>query len=127
MPQNVITNKNAKGGWITINVGSGGAFYLNNSNATIGANAVGETVQALNIISVAVTCGNGTYYTIKRGANTVLVIGGDNEIDLADGRLIDNIGGESQANVVVTKSGSGPASCIIKMHKRSAIAGGSQY
>ena len=65
MPQNVITNKNAKGGWITINVGSGGAFYLNNSDTTKGANAAGETVQALNIISVAVSCGNGAFYTIN--------------------------------------------------------------
>jgi len=127
MPQNVITNKNAKGGYITINVGSGGAFFLNNSDTTKGSNAAGETVQSLNIVSITTSCGNGTFYTIKRGANTVLVIGGEHEMDLNDGRLIDNVGGEPQANVVVTKTGTGPSSCIIKMHKRSAITGGSQY
>jgi len=41
--------------------------------------------------------------------------------------LIDTAGGEPSANVVVTKTGAGPSTLLIKLHKRSAVAGGSIY
>jgi hypothetical protein len=83
----------------------------------------------MNIISAEVNCGgaNNIYFTIKRGANTVLVLSGQDYFDLSDSRIIDNMGGEPQANVVVTKTGAGPSTLILKLHKVSAIAGGSSY
>ena len=41
--------------------------------------------------------------------------------------VILETGGESAANCVVTKLGAGVASVVIKLHKRSAITGGSSY
>ena len=122
MPQNRITNKNQKNGYITINVGTGGAFYCNHPTETLGANAAGETVEAMNIVSLLVSSSNGVYYTIKRGANTVAVVSGNDDWELNDGRLVDTAGGEPQANVVVTKTGAGPGTSILKLHKRSTIS-----
>jgi hypothetical protein len=127
MAQNVITNKNRKNGYVTINVGSGGAWYLNNSNVTLGCNAAGEVVQSMNIVGLALSSGNGVFYTIKRGANTIAVMSGNDDWELNDGRLIDTTGGEPQANLVITKTGAGPATLIVKLHKISAITGGSIY
>lgn len=127
MPQNSVTVKTIKGGFVTINVGSGGAFYLNNSNSVISANGPGETVQAMHIVNMRCSTGNGAFYTVRRGANVVAVLSGNDGWDLMDGMLIDNLGGEPQANVVVTKTGDGPSTLLIKLHKRSAVSGGSIY
>lgn len=127
MPQNIITNKNGKNGFITINIGSGGAWYLNHPTATLGANAAGEVVQAMHITDILCSTSNGAFYTIKRGANTIAVVGGNDAWELIDGKLIDTAGGEPQANVVVTKTGSGQSTMILKLHKRSAVSGGSIY
>ena len=127
MAQNVVTNKSIKNGYVTINVGSGGSFFLNNSGAGIGANGPGEIVQTMNIVDIKFSAANGAFYTIKRGANTVAVLAGNDNWALNDGMLIDTAGGEPSANVVVTKTGAGPSTLLIKLHKRSAVAGGSIY
>jgi hypothetical protein len=127
MAQNTITNKSIKNGYVTINVGSGGAFYLNNSGAGLGANGPGEVVQTMNIVDIKYSIANNAFYTIRRGANTVAVLAGTDNWALNDGMLIDTQGGEPSANVVVTKTGAGPSTMIIKLHKRSAVAGGSIY
>ncbi len=127
MPQNRVTVKGIKGGYVTINVGSGGAFYLNNADTTISANGPGETVQAMNIVNIKCSTSNGAFYTVRRGANVVSVLSGNDGWDLMDGMFIDNLGGEPQANVVVTKTGAGPSTLLIKLHKRSAVTGGSIY
>ena len=127
MAQTVVTNKSIKNGYVTINIGSGGSFFLNNSGAGIGANGPGEVVQTMNIVDIKFSAANGAFYTIKRGANTVAVLAGNDNWALNDGMLIDTAGGEPSANVVVTKTGAGPSTLLIKLHKRSAIAGGSIY
>ena len=127
MAQNVVTNKSIKNGYVTINIGSGGSFFLNNSGAGIGANGPGEVVQTMNIVDIKFSAANGAFYTIKRGANTVAVLAGNDNWALNDGMLIDTAGGEPSANVVVTKTGAGPSTLLIKLHKRSAVAGGSIY
>ncbi len=127
MPQNFVTVKGIKGGYVTINVGSGGSFFLHTTAADKGANGPGETVQAMNIVQMKCSTSNGAFYTVKRGANVVSVLSGDASWDLMDGMLIDNLGGEPQANVVVTKTGAGPSTLLIKLHKRSAVTGGSIY
>jgi len=127
MAQNVVTNKSIKNGYVTINIGSGGSFFLNTSASGTGANGPGETVQTMNIVDMKFSIANNAFYTIKRGANTVAVLAGNDNWALNDGMLIDTAGGEPSANVVVTKTGAGPSTLLIKLHKRSAVTGGSIY
>lgn len=122
-----IVQKHLKGGWVVAKFHSGGFINLNHVTSTIGANTAGEIVNRMNIVSAECSTGNNVFFTVKRGANTVLVISGDGDFDLSDGRCVDNMGGEPQANLVVTKTGSGPSTLIIKLHKQSTINGGSSY
>jgi hypothetical protein len=123
-----IVNKQVKGGWCVAKFHSTGAVYLNSANPLLGANSAGETVTRMNIVSAEWSIGNNAYWTVKRGANTVLVLSdGQHYMDFSDSRLIDNYGGEPQANVVITKTGSGPSTLVLKLHKTSSISGGSGY
>ena len=81
----------------------------------------------MNIVDIKYSIANNAFYTIRRGANTVAVLAGTDNWALNDGMLIDTQGGEPSANVVITKTGAGPSTMIIKLHKRSAVAGGSIY
>jgi hypothetical protein len=127
MAQGVV-NKHVKGGWVIAKFHSSGAVYLNNSNGLLGVNSSGETVTRMNIVSAEWSIGNNAYWTVQRGANTVLVLSdGQHVMDFSDSRLIDNYGGEPQANLVVTKTGSGPSTLVLKIHKTSSISGGSEY
>jgi len=127
MAQGVV-NKHVKGGWVIAKFHSSGAVYLNNSNGLLGVNSSGETVTRMNIVSAEWSIGNNAYWTVQRGANTVLVLSdGQHAMDFSDSRLIDNYGGEPQANLVVTKVGSGPSTLVLKIHKTSSISGGSEY
>ena len=94
-----------------------------------GANSVGETVRSMNIISAQINSGgaNNVYFTIARGASNVLVLSGQDYIDLSDSRLIDNTTAMATSNVTVTKVGTGPATLILKLHKTVSVTGGSQY
>lgn len=123
-----IVNKHVKGGWCVAKFHSTGAVYLNSGNPLLGANSAGETVTRMNIVSAEWSIGNNAYWTVKRGANTVLVLSdGQHYMDFSDSRLIDNYGGEPQANVVITKTGSGPSMLTLKLHKVTTITGGSTY
>lgn len=123
-----VVNKHVKGGWVIAKFHSSGAIYLNSANPLLGANSAGETVTRMNIVSAEWSIGNNAFWTIKRGANTVIVLSdGQHCFDFSDSRLIDNYGGEPQANLVVTKTGSGPSHLTLKIHKTTTISGGSQY
>jgi hypothetical protein len=123
-----VVNKHVKGGWVIAKFNASGAIYLNSANPLLGANSAGETVTRMNIISAEWSIGNNAFWTIKRGANTVLVLSdGQHCFDFSDSRLIDNYGGEPQANLVITKTGSGPSHLTLKIHKTVTIPGGSQY
>lgn len=123
-----IVNKHVKGGWIIAKFNASGFIKPNHSNPLIGANSAGETVEAMNIISAEWSIGNNAHWTVARGANTVLILtDGQHCFDLSDSRVLDGLGGDPQANVVVTKVGSGPGTLILKLHKKTAISGGSQY
>ena len=126
---NGIVLKNLKGGFVVAKFTSSGFIKPNHVTSTIGANTAGETVSSMNIISMQVNTGgaNSVYFTIKRGGNTICALTGQDYLDLSDGRLIDMEGGNPQANLAVTKTGDGPSTLIIKLHKRSSIAGGSIY
>jgi hypothetical protein len=127
MAQGVV-NKHVKGGWVIAKFHSDSAIFLNSANPLLGANSAGETVTRMNIVSAEWSIGNNAHWTVKRGANTVLVLSdGQHVMDLSDSRLIDNYGGEPQANLVVTKTGAGPSTLILKLHKVTSITGGSGY
>jgi len=123
-----IVNKHVRGGWCIAKFHSSGAVFLNSANPLLGANSAGETVTSMNIVSAEWSIGNNAYWTIKRGANTVIVLtDGQHVFDFSDSRLIDNYGGEPTANLVVTKTGSGPSHLTLKLHKTTSISGGSKY
>lgn len=126
---NGIVLKSIKGGFVIAKFISGGFIKTNHVTTTIGANSAGESVQEMfiNSIQVNTSGANSVYFTILRGANTVGAFGGQDYIDLSDGRLLDAEGGNPSANLVVTKTGTGPSTLILKIHKRSAISGGSSY
>lgn len=124
-----VVNKGIKGGYVTAIFSGGGAIQLNSSNAVVAANSAGETVQEMFISVVQWSTANAVTFNIKRGANNVLNLGGTSAgtFDFQAAGIGLETGGEAAANVVVTRSGTGPASLVIKLHKRPAIAGGSKY
>jgi len=126
---NGIVAKQSKGGFVVAKFTSGGFIKPNHATSTVGANTANETVQSMNIVSMQVNCGgaNSCYFEIRRGANTICALTGQDYLDLSDGRILDTEGGNPQANLVVTKIGSGPSTLIVKLHKISAVSGGSTY
>lgn len=126
---NGIVAKQSKGGFVVAKFTSGGFIKPNHVTATIGANTAGETVQSMSIISMQIATGgaNSCYFEIRRGANTICALSGNDYLDLSDGRMLDTEGGNPQANLVVTKVGTGPSTLIVKLHKISAVSGGSTY
>jgi len=124
-----VVNKGNKGGYVTGIFSAGGSIQLNSSNAVVAANSAGETVQEMFISVVSWSTANAVTFNIKRGANTVLNLGGTSAgtFDFQGSGIGLETGGEAAANVVVTRSGTGPASLVIKLHKRPAIVGGSIY
>jgi len=125
-----VVNKQNKGGWVIAKFNASGGIKLNATDTVNiwGANSIGETVTRLNIISAEWSIGNNAYWTIKRGSNTILVLSdGQHVFDLSDSRLVDNGTAEATSNVSVIKTGSGPSTLILKLHKTVTIAGGSEY
>jgi len=123
-----IKNKQARGGWVVASFIAPGAIYCNSANPLLGANSAKETVNGMNIVSVEWSIGNNAYWTISRGANTLFhLTDGQHCFDMSDSRILDNLGGNPQANLVVTKTGTGTGTLIIKLHKRVTITGGTQY
>lgn len=124
-----IVRKDAKGGgYVVLRYMATGFITLNSNTAIKGANAVGETVQNMHISHMWWNCSNGCYFTVKRGANTVAVLSSGDDFDAQErGIYLDNLGAESVANVQVIKTGTGPSMVVMKIHKQSAIAAGTQY
>ena len=122
-----VVNKGIKGGYVTGIFSAGGYIALNSSNAVVAANSAGETVQEMAISVVSWAAANGVTFNIKRGANNVLNLALNGTMDFQAACIGLETGGEAAANVVVTRAGTGPASLVIKLHKRPVIAGGSSY
>ena len=122
-----VVNKGIKGGYVTVIFSAGGYIALNSSNVVVAANSAGETVQEMAISVVSWAAANGVTFNIKRGANNVLNLALNGTMDFQAAGIGLETGGEAAANVVVTRAGTGPASLVIKLHKRPVIAGGSSY
>jgi len=127
MSTNRVVSKGVKGGYVTAIFESGGHVQLNSANTTVSANSAGETVNEMWISTVMVAAANAVTYTVKRGGNTVLQLSGVATFKYQDAGIQLETGGESAANVVVTKNGAGVASLVVKLHKRTSVTGGSQY
>jgi hypothetical protein len=120
-----VVNKGTKGGYVTTIWSAGGYLPLNSSTAARSANTAGEVVQEMIITDVFWGIGgaNNVSFNIARGANTVLVVSGPGagHFDFSGRGIILETGGEAAANCVVTRSGTGPATVVIKLHKRSSF------
>jgi len=127
MAQNRVVNKGTKGGYATGIYTSGGYVAIGSTNAVVAANTAGETVSEMFISSVSWSAANNVVYTVARGANTVLNLSGSGHFNFQKEGVILETGGESAANCIITKNGAGVTSLVIKLHKRSAITGGSSY
>jgi hypothetical protein len=124
-----IIRKDLKGGYIVARFVASGFLKTNHVTATIGANSAGETVQSMQISSMVCSTSNGAYFTVARGANVVAVMSGSPPVQDYQGHgfYLDSATGEPTSNVVITKVGLGPTWITLKLHKRVAISGGSQY
>jgi hypothetical protein len=122
-----VVNKGVKGGYVIGNFSAGGFITRNSSNVVVAANSAGEIVQEMFISVVSWSAANGVSFNVKRGANNVLNLAQTGTFDFQALGVGLETGGEAASNVVVTRSGTGPASLVIKLHKRAAITGGSEY
>lgn len=118
----VTTKTKGHNGYVTARFTASGFVNLHSANPTLGANAAGETVTSMNIVAVNWATSESAPITIKRGANTVLVLAGQDNWNLQqDNMIIDTLGGEASSNLQVTITGN--SSIIIKLHKHSKQAG----
>ena len=125
MAIDAVLNKGLKGGYVVASFSAGAYIPLNSATAARSANSAGETFTEMVISQVYWGIGgaNNVAFTIKRGANTVLIDSGpgSGEYDFQGSGVILETGGEAAANCVVTRSGTGPATVVIKLHKRSTF------
>jgi hypothetical protein len=128
--------KQNKGNWLVAKFHNDGGIKLNAADTTSGsgvpvwgANSAGETVNSMNILSAQINAGgaNNVYFTVKRGASTVLVLSGQDYLDLSDGRLVDSPTAMATSNLQVIRTGSGPATLILHLHKQVTVKVGSEY
>jgi hypothetical protein len=88
----------------------------NNSTSNVASNNAAETVLGATITQFHYNAANNI--TIARGANTILVLTGENSVNLETNGLVLN---ESPAaNIVITINGTG--SIILEVHKQSTLA-----
>lgn len=120
-----VVNKGLKGGYVTAVFSAGGFITPNINQVAKAANTVGEVVNEMFISDVSWNIGgaNNASFTISRGANTVLIVSGpgSGRFDFQGAGITLETGGESAANCVVTRSGTGAASVVIQLHKRSTF------
>ena len=115
-----VVTKSVGNGYVSARFTSTG-FLKPNNGGGLGANTSNaDIVSSLNIVSVQWSV-DASGATIARGANTVLKLFTSGSMDLQH-NYIDALGGEPQANTVVTIPGNG--SVVIKFHKKSALATG---
>ncbi len=120
MAQNTVVNKGVKGGYVTGIYTSGGFITKASTNAVVAANSAGETISEMFISNVHWSAANNVVYTISRAGNTVLNLSGTGHFNFQrEGIILEFNAGEATGNCVVTKTGSGIASLVIKLHKRS--------
>lgn|SRR3990167_924244 len=124
-----VIRRDAKGGgYVVLRYMATGFISLNSNTTIVGANSVGETVNNMAISHLWWNCSNGCYFTVKRGANTVAILSSGDDFDAQErGVYLDNLGGEATSNVQVIKTGTGPSMVVMKLHKQSAIVGGTRY
>ena len=118
----VINNKTP--GYHGVGTGTGTAVIHLTANATIvvaGNNSVSnvavgsEVVTGANVRKVWWGLADAyTYWTVKRGANTVLVLNNTNYLDFTTGAVI---GIDSTANLVFEKTGTGTGFIALEIKK----------
>ena len=113
-----ITVKQNKPGGIVV-VRDTATGYISLNSASVGANAVNETVEEMYITGIKWSVSGTETWTIARGANTVAILAGSGSHNYDDDqmRLEDSVASFT-SNVVYTKSG-GTGTILLKLHKVS--------
>ncbi len=114
-----ITTKSGKpGGYVVLRATENDGFKLNHATLPA-ANSAGETVSEMRISEVMWSVASGNRWTVKRGANTMLELGGNGHHDYqGNGIRLEVSKGDLTANVNCTLTG-GTGTIIVKMHKAS--------
>lgn len=119
-----VTN-NKSPGYFGAGSGTGTAIIHVTANATIvvaGNNSVSNVAVGSEIVSSATVrkvwhgvADANTYWTVKRGANTLLVLNNSGHIDLTTGGVL---GIDAAANLVFEKTGSGTGFICVEIKKQ---------
>jgi len=85
-----------------------------------GANVIGETVVDMTIADIAWSTPSGVYWSVKRGDHEMWRAHGNGHLNCADNQMrLESNSMHMTSNCVFELSGSGNASILIKLHKRS--------
>lgn len=114
-----ITTKSGKpNGYVVLRATATDGFKLNHATLPA-ANSAGETVSEMRISEVMWSIASGNRWTVKRGANTMLELGGNGHHDYqGNGIKLEVSQGDLTANLNCTLTG-GTGTIIVKMHKAS--------
>ena len=114
----ITTKSNKPGGYVVLRATDSDGFKLNHATLP-SANNAGETVSEMRISEVMWSVASGNRWTVKRGANTMLELGGNGHHDYqGNGIRLEVSKGDLTANVNCTLTG-GTGTIILKMHKSS--------
>tara|TARA_Y100000310_G_scaffold344909_1_gene460390 strand:+ start:1169 stop:1531 length:363 start_codon:yes stop_codon:yes gene_type:complete len=112
-----ITKKGVKGGYVTL------LFNATGFTNIASANAVGETVDSMNITHMLWSANGASKWTVARGGNTIASLYGVDDWDLSREGIQLEQGGDAASNLVATlssTSGLAEGTLIIKLHKKSS-------
>lgn len=116
-----VVSTGGKGGIVTARFTGTGEVHLNTAFANNAANAVGETVNSMNIYDVWFSSQPATStWTIARNGTNVLVLAGSGHADFHHHATVIDADLAS-GNCVATLSG-GTGSCVIRLKKQSSFA-----
>ena len=114
----ITTKSNKPGGYVVLRATEDDGLKLNHATLPA-ANSAGETVTEMRISEVMWSVASGNRWTVTRGANTILVLGGSGHHDYqSNGIRLEASQGDLIANVHCALSG-GHGTIIVKMHKAS--------
>ena len=117
MAQQITQTQTKFNGYVTLRSEATG--FINLNAGAQNANAAGETVASATIAGIHWSVTGTNNWTIKRGANTVAVLGGNGSWNLQTMNTpLESTLGDKQSNTVFTLSG-GNGTVLIHLHKQS--------
>ena len=108
----IINKKNLSA---VVHITANASLTIAGDSATSNVAIDNEVLTGANINQIWYGSGNGAYWTIKRGSNTVFVTDGTGYIDFAgNGILLNN---DNSGTLVANLNGTGPGVLIIELQK----------